>query len=704
MMHLGVPIRPGAQFRYNGEILTIVEIMPTLFGNCVSVEGSSGRTYFIALRELLASGRATFLGDDVEPNLAAADEPASVILANLDERGRHDVDRKACHVREVLTGFKSGSAELALDGEPRAEYSPVRPYGERYEAKAAELGVDKRTVQRWVSQYQQYGEAGLAASHRCEQFRGTDHRWIAAARHVMVEHVRESKPTRRNIVLLTNARVQETHGAGVVPLPSRATAYRVLGALERQVPLFRLSAKRNRETAERPSKAYGALHPTRPGEYLLMDTTRLDVFAMDPVTLKWVNLELTVSIDWYSRCICGLRLTPMSTKSIDVASVLFQSFRPFKAPDNWPREAVWPEHGIPRVGFVDVNALTGEDKFGLCNPAVVPETIVVDHGKPFRSMHISSVCQRMGISVQPARLRTGRDKGVVERFFRTIREDLLQNLPGYKGPDVYSRGADPGADAFYYIDELEDKIRQWVACNYHHYPHRSLIDPKVPGLEMTPAQMFQHGIERAGFIEVPRDPDLAFQFLKPIRRQILHDGVSYKGRMYNGPALDGYRNVESDYVGAGQRRWYLHVNPDDVRWIYFQNPATKKWDPVEWKHAPALDMPCNEDAVLFARRLAVARNRPDDPAAALSALLADWHIRLGDTLAERRIALRMSRQRASLLGDLDRPTRSGRAPILDVSQPDSEETAEEDDTYDDIDDLIDSNDDQDYYGDAFEDE
>jgi hypothetical protein len=41
----------------------------------------------------------------------------------------------------------------------------------------------------------------------------------------------------------------------------------------------------------------------------------------------------------------------------------------------------------------------------------------------------------MGISIQPARLRTGRDKGPGERFFRTLREGLLQALPGYKGPD-----------------------------------------------------------------------------------------------------------------------------------------------------------------------------------------------------------------------------------------------------------------------------
>jgi hypothetical protein len=43
----------------------------------------------------------------------------------------------------------------------------------------------------------------------------------------------------------------------------------------------------------------------------LLDTTRLDVFAMDAVTLRWVQAELTVRLDLYTRCVVGLRLTPV---------------------------------------------------------------------------------------------------------------------------------------------------------------------------------------------------------------------------------------------------------------------------------------------------------------------------------------------------------------------------------------------------------
>jgi transposase InsO family protein len=100
---------------------------------------------------------------------------------------------------------------------------------------------------------------------------------------------------------------------------------------------------------------------------------------------------------------------------------------------------------------------------GRASPALVPETIVVDHGKIYVGEHLTSVCRRLGISIQPVRLRTGRDKGPIERFFRTLREDLLQALPGYKGPDLHSRGAAPEGEAFFFLHELETIIREWCA-------------------------------------------------------------------------------------------------------------------------------------------------------------------------------------------------------------------------------------------------
>jgi transposase InsO family protein len=707
----------GTKFFYDGETITVIEMSPTCHGNEVLVENHAGtRRFRLAVRELLASGRATILTDEVGPRGEDEIEVAGVVLTDLDSAARAQVAERAANVREVLTGYKSGSPDIALPDEPRLAYAPHLPQTVRYKNKAMELGVSCRTVFRWVRAYREHGEAGLAHIHRSEATGRTDPRWLSTAIEIMVENARLSRPSQKNVIGQIQARLSIRYGADVVPMPSQATMYRRLEALDRQIPTFHGSRQRNRDVADRPSREYGKLRPTRPGEYLVMDSNRLDVFALDPVTLRWVRVELTVSMDWYSRCITALRLTPLSTKSIDIAGLLFRTFRPLPAPEYWPAHAVWPEHGTPRVVFPEVEALNG-NKTGLTHPAVVPETLVIDHGKAFTAQHINSVCQRMGISIQPARLRTGRDKGVVERFFLTLRQGLLQTLPSYTGPDLYSRGLSPEADAFFYLDELEELIRQWVAAVYHHTPNDSLADPKVPGRLMSPAEMFQHGVERAGYIEAPSDHDLAFEFLKPVKRQILHYGVQHQNRKYNGPSLNQYHDKDSPYGQDPKRRWYVHVNPDDITRVFFRDPFARTWHTLLWEHAEALRMPMSEDAVAYARHLAAASGTPTDPELACAALFERWNLRQGDSVVERRIALRLSRERAELLGDLSTADAPDALAFLQshrdaLSAPDmlgalNAANGTDDAVDDDLDEFDDSDaeeTDQDYYADAFEDD
>ncbi|MFI6048440.1 Mu transposase C-terminal domain-containing protein [Nocardia sp. NPDC051321] len=711
----------GTRLIYDGEAVEIVEMIATSAGNEVVLRSqSAGQSVRrVSVRELLTCEGARVV--PVEDGPAGTDEEAlaGAVLDNLSETERSRLLERAAHVREVLTGYKSGAAELATAEEPRAEYDPALASTTRYEAKARELEVSVRTVERWVAGYRKVGEAGLVESKSTgrNSFGSKDSRWAEAALEVMAEHTDSSRPSRKMVIERTHARVTARFGAGVVGLPSRATAFRILEELERRHPLFRLSTKRNRDIAGRPDGVYGKLRPTRPGEYLLMDTTRLDVFALDPVTLRWMQAELTVSMDWYTRCICGIRITPVSTKSVDAAATLFHAFRPRPAGAGWPRHAVWPEHGIPRLVLVDVDAIEGP-LTGAANPAVVPETIVIDHGKIYVSEHLTSVCERMGISIQPARLRTGRDKGPVERFFRTLREDLLQVLPGYKGPDIHSRGLDPESEAFFYLDELEAIIREWVACVYHHRPHDSLVDPHVQGLRLSPAAMFEHGMARAGYIEVPRDPDLAFEFLKVEWRTIQHYGVEFGGRRYNGEALDGLRGKLSPFTGAkAKRRWPIHYDPDDITRAWFRHPDTG-WGLLRWEHAPAADMPFSEDALKFARRLAAAKYTYPDDRLAVADLLERWNLGLGSSVVERRMALRLSREAAtfddapidevvttlpSVAKVLALTTGSAEDADPTSAPPQPEPEGGDDDTDDDSHDGSGDFDDEDFYADALED-
>ena len=65
----------------------------------------------------------------------------------------------------------------------------------------------------------------------------------------------------------------------------------MLRELDAGTNAFTRSTKGKRSIANRPQSVYGRLRATRPDEYVLMDTTRLDVFALDPVTLRWMQAE-----------------------------------------------------------------------------------------------------------------------------------------------------------------------------------------------------------------------------------------------------------------------------------------------------------------------------------------------------------------------------------------------------------------------------
>jgi hypothetical protein len=371
---------------------------------------------------------------------------------------------------------------------------------------------------------------------------------------------------------------------------------------------------------------------------------------MEAVTCRWVQVELTAAMDLYTRCIVGLRLTPVSTKAVDVAGVLYECVRP-RACGTGEGGGI-PPHGVPGTVVLHAGKLVDADGQPLL-PSVAAETLVYDHGQIYVSKHVESVCARLGISMQPARPRTPTDKSPLERWFRTLGEGLLVALPGYKGCDVHSRGLDVTEEAFFFLDELEAIIREWIRLCYHARAHRGLCIPEVPGLDVSPLQMFTHGVHRAGHLSILARPDLAYDFLATAWTSIQHYGVEINGLRYNGPALTAYRNRTSQVTGAYAGKWPIAVDPGDVRAVYFQDPEDHSWQPLTWEHAPALDQPFSGEALTYARRLAGRTQRFPDVAATLTQLLQRWGAGLTVSAAERRMAVRLSQQRLRLLDVTD---------------------------------------------------
>ena len=163
------------------------------------------------------------------------------------------------HILEVLTGLPAGAAE---GQEPRPEFDPrLRTLTEREAAKAAELTaagepVSVRTLTRMRQRYESQGLWGLV-DHRntrlATPFGRVDERVVEAIAAAMDEQTDASTGTRERAWRRAKEILAARHPGQEVPLPSRATVYRVIADAGRRPAHVRVggAAAQQREPAGR---------------------------------------------------------------------------------------------------------------------------------------------------------------------------------------------------------------------------------------------------------------------------------------------------------------------------------------------------------------------------------------------------------------------------------------------------------------------
>ncbi len=176
------------------------------------------------------------------------------------------------HIREVETGWPH--PEGGRDSQTmRPQYDPERwTLAQRDAAKAQELAalgfarVTPTTVQRMRHSYRKQGLWGLV-DKRVVPARGrhptgyADERVVAAVLEAMRRQRGRSKGTVKGLQVLVRQILEDTHGRGVVEMPSRSTFYRLVSVLAD--PADRPG--RPARTATAPARASSAPVVLRPG-------------------------------------------------------------------------------------------------------------------------------------------------------------------------------------------------------------------------------------------------------------------------------------------------------------------------------------------------------------------------------------------------------------------------------------------------------
>lgn len=598
-MNLTAKLTIGTVIRYDGQQWTVKGFE----GGNLQLRSAKGTLALIEIGTVVSA-------EDFQISTPRSEDVAEDLVSfpdNIPEAFLKKAEVLLAHLNEVECGYKSGIKTAALEHEPRFEYDPDgTTLNQRLEAKAKELGVSTRTLWVLKTAYLKQGIYGLVDKRKLKVGRQKiDQRIVDAVRHVLLEHRDKSTITRSRVIELAKYRVKEQYPNEKIVIPSNQSFYRLLKATTKGTHAFG-SAKGRRNAANRPKQTYRRQEASRPGEFLLIDTTPLDAFALDPLTFKWVAIQLTIALDLFTRSLVGWRITPVSTKAVDAALLLYDIIRPKLMQIGWPEKARWNYIGVPES--IIVKLADDDVQNGIAGiPILHPETIVIDHGKAFISQAFKDACTRLGINLQLARVYTPTDKAQVERVFKTIREDFVQRLPGYKGPDVFARGVNVEEDAYYFSDEIDAKFACWVAGYYQSRPHEGLTIPGLPMMEVSPNDMYSEGIARAGFVHVVASELMYYELLPTEWRTVQHYGVELNGLRYNGDILNDYTNKKSPYTGVHNGKWPIRYDPRDLSRVFFYDTFSARWHELAWTHDSGEHRPFNEATLGFAKALLIAR-------------------------------------------------------------------------------------------------
>lgn len=143
-----------------------------------------------------------------------------------------------------------------------------------------------------------------------------------------------------------------------------------------------------------------------------------------------------------------------------------------------------------------------------------PARLYVDNGSNYRSRHLALVCAKLGVALIHSRPHQPQGRGKIERWFRTVRAQLLTRL---SDDDTAS------------LEALNRRLWAFVEGEYHHTPHRGL-DGK------TPLEQWALVGDQVRFLEPALDLDELFLF--EAKRRVMNDRtVSLNGRVYEADAV-----------------------------------------------------------------------------------------------------------------------------------------------------------------------
>lgn len=295
---------------------------------------------------------------------------------------------------------------------------------------------------------------------------------------------------------------------------------------------------------------------TRILERVEADHTPLDINVLHDETRTLLGRPvLTILIDHYSRMVMGFQISfeepSYASAAMAIGSAVLQKDDLLEF---YGVEGDWPAHGVM-------------------------ESMVADNGSEFWSENLDMAISEVGSVLQYAPVRSPNYKGVVERFFLTLKTGLIDSLPGK------TNGVGNGSDEYIAekeakltLTEFKERFLKWLVNIYHRESHgkeeKSPLDIWNESAREFP--VVEEDVKRIETILMCTDT-----------RTLRRSGIQYENLEYNSePLRDIYRR-------EGVVELMIKYNPFDIGHIYVWDNLNKIYIRVQcvnYKYAKGLSM------------------------------------------------------------------------------------------------------------------
>jgi putative transposase len=274
-----------------------------------------------------------------------------------------------------------------------------------------------------------------------------------------------------------------------------------------------------------------------------------------------------------------------------------------------------------------------------------PRTIVLDRARENMGRDLRPSLRELGVrDVIFAAAKQGRQKGAVERHFRTLNRKLLHEQKGTTFSNIGDRGDyDPRKHAVLTLPEFQRQLHRYFVDIYPHSKHAGLRND-------IPARVWKEKIHLHPSAPPRPLSEIVHLFTRTERRVVHRDGILLFNMEYVSPELDQVRrspdfhqSIRSAKQNGGDGKVLVRYDPADISQLWIQLPQSKRYMKVPvsprwvdyasgksvWEHAQVMahhrittDAAFDPDALAGSRRKLV-----DETDAAGARLIARRRLR-----------------------------------------------------------------------------